>query len=299
MQDEFDVAIVGGGPVGLWLACELRLAGCSVLVLERRSERIAQSRALTIHGRTLETFALRGLADRFLAKGKPLPSGHYALLDTRLDFTGLETRFPHSLFIPQVITEGLLEERAIELGVDVRRGHTVSAIRQSAGHVEIDGFSAEGPFDASARYGIGADGGRSIVRTEAGIDFPGMAATQTLAMGDVRLDLPDGPSMVSRMNERGNILIAPLGDNVHHRIVLNDPTRRHVPPETPLTLDELAASARKILGEDYKPRDPLWLTRFTDESRLATHYRKGRIFLAGDAAHIHLPAGGQGMNVGI
>lgn len=300
MQDEmFDVAIAGAGPVGLWLACELRLAGIAVVVLERRSRRINQSRALTIHGRTLEVFALRGLAERFMARGRPLPTGHFGLLDTRLDFSGFETRFPHNLFIPQATTEILLEERALELGVVLRRGHTLTHLDHAADGVVFQGETTGGSFRVGARYGIGADGARSLVRSRAEIDFPGSPATQTFAMGDVRLDPPDGPPMLSRMNENGHVLIAPLGDGVHHRIVLLDRERRALPQTEPLTLDELAASARKILGTDCNARAPLWLTRFTDETRLATHYRKGRLFLVGDAAHIHTPAGGQGMNVGI
>jgi 2-polyprenyl-6-methoxyphenol hydroxylase-like FAD-dependent oxidoreductase len=115
MKMNYDVVVVGAGPVGLWLACELKLAGVDVVVLERRTGRTAQSRALTIHGRSLEVFALRGLADRFISAGKPISTGHYAALDTRLDFSPFDTRFPYTLFIPQAVTEQRLEERAVEL----------------------------------------------------------------------------------------------------------------------------------------------------------------------------------------
>jgi 2-polyprenyl-6-methoxyphenol hydroxylase-like FAD-dependent oxidoreductase len=123
MSNEFDVVVIGGGPVGLWLACELALAKVKVLVLERRTERVTQSRALTLHGRTLEVFALRGIAERFLSQGRPNPGFFFGGLDTLLDFSTLESRFPFTLFLPQATTERLIEERALELGVDIRRGH--------------------------------------------------------------------------------------------------------------------------------------------------------------------------------
>ena len=132
MGDEFEVVIVGGGPVGLWLACELALAKVKVAVLERRAERVAQSRALTVHGRTLETFALRGLAERFLSLGRPIGGFHFGGLDTLLDFSVLESSFPFTLFLPQATTERLIEERALELGVDIRRGYLVEAIEPHA-----------------------------------------------------------------------------------------------------------------------------------------------------------------------
>ena len=164
MDKEFDVVIVGGGPVGLWLACELALAKVKVAVLERRTERVVQSRALAIHGRTLEVFSLRGLADRFLARGRPVPSMHFGALDTRLDFSVIDTRFPFMLVLPQATTEALLEERALEIGVNVRRGHFVETVEQDANHVVISGRNREVPFRFSARYVVGADGARSKVR---------------------------------------------------------------------------------------------------------------------------------------
>lgn len=295
MKKSFDVIIAGAGPVGLWLACELKLVGVDVGVIERRTERVTQSRALTIHGRSLELFALRGLAGRFLAEGKPIPTGHYAVLDTRLDFSPFHTRFPYTLFIPQAVTEGLLEEHAKNLGVDFLRGATVTSVNDDGEKVRVS--SNAGEFSAS--YVVGADGARSVVREQAGIAFEGFEGLNTLMLADVVLASPPAQPVVSVANEHGLIMIAPLGDGKHHRIVLVDPQRTNVARTEPVMLGEIADATQRITGEDYQPRDAIWLSRFTDETRLAETYSKGRVLLAGDAAHIHAPMGGQGMNVGL
>jgi 2-polyprenyl-6-methoxyphenol hydroxylase-like FAD-dependent oxidoreductase len=299
MSNEFEVVIVGGGPVGLWLASELALAKVKVAVLERRTERVMQSRALAMHGRTLEVFALRGLADRFLSRGRPVPAGHFGALQTRLDFSVFDSRFPFMQLLPQATTERLLEERALESGVIVRRGYLVETVEQHADRVVIAGRNGEAPFRLSAGYVVGADGARSMVRRAAAIDFLGHPARQTMMLGDVVLDAPPAHPMATIVNEAGGMLVAQLGDGVHHRIVVVDEPTTPVATPEPVSLAELAVAATRVAGTDYRPRDPIWLSRFTDETRLAEHYRKGRIFLAGDAAHIHAPMGGQGMNVGI
>src|SRR5262245_22969629 len=176
VNDEFDVVVVGGGPVGLWLACELALANVKVALLERRSERVTQIRALAMHGRTLEVFALRGLADRFLLRGRRLPIGHFGALDTRLDFSVFDTRFPFVLLLPQPTTEAILEERALELGADIKRNHLVETIESRTDDTIIEGRTGETPFRLSARYVVGADGARSITRRAGRIDFAGDSA---------------------------------------------------------------------------------------------------------------------------
>lgn len=299
MRNEFDVVIIGGGPVGLWLASELALAKVKVVVLERRTERATQSRALSIHGRTMEVFALRGLADRFLSRGQPTSAGHFGALDTRLNFSESESRFPEMFLLPQAVTEELLEDRALELGADIRRGHRVEKVSQHADGAVIDGRNGEGAFRLAGRYVVGCDGARSIVREAAGIAFPGDPAQHTVIMGDVVLDAPPLQPIVTVSNEAGALLVAPLGDGVHHRLTMVDRQTADAVSSIPLSLKELAAAASRIAGRDFRPRDPIWLSRFTGETRLAAHYRKGRIFIAGDAAHIHAPMGGQGMNVGI
>ncbi len=299
MGDGYEVIVVGGGPVGLWLACELALAKVKVVVLERRAERVTQSRALTLHGRSLEMFALRGIAERFLSLGRPIPSFHFGGLDTLLDFSVFESRFPFTLFLPQATTERLIEERALELGVDIRRGFLVENIEQHAAGIVIEGRSRDAPFLISASYVVGADGARSIVRRAAGIDFAGYPARYTMTLGDVVLDAPPERPVVTLLNEAGGMVLAPRGDGVHHRLGIIDALSPHAALSEPVSLTELAACAARIFGRDLGLRDPIWLSRFTDETRLAEHYRKGRILLAGDAAHINVPMGGQGMNVGL
>lgn len=295
-----DVVVVGGGPVGLWTACELRLAGLDVAVLERRTERITQSRALTIHGRTLELFAMRGIAERFLAEGRPIPNGHYAGLETRLDFSCFDTRFPFTLFLPQSRTEALIEDHARELGVDILRGHHVERITGNT----PDGYDlvarhAHGNSTFHARAVVGADARHSVVRQTAGISFDGHDATVSIMMGDVRIDGLEGPPVRMVTNEHGGVAIVPVAADGTVRVIMADPERMHIPVAQPLSLEELTTSARRILGAGIRLSEPSWLTRFGDETRLAARYREGNLFLAGDAAHLHLPAGGQGMNVGL
>ncbi|NKK75096.1 2-polyprenyl-6-methoxyphenol hydroxylase [Rhizobium leguminosarum bv. viciae] len=298
MNDVYDCIIVGGGPVGLWLSCELRLAGLRVVVIERRTHRINQSRALTIHGRTLEVLSLRGIEERFLAVGKPVRSGHYAVLDTRLDFDIFDSRFPYTLFIPQETTEALIEEFALELGVEILRGAVAERIVCESDGVTVSGAS-EWPFELHARYVVGADGARSLVRSQTGIEFEGHSGNGAWFLGDVVLASPPDTPLVSAFNEHGCVLVAPLGDGAHYRIVVNEAEERGRTRQDAVTLEELRQATARILGSDFGAHSPLWLSRFDNETRLAKAYRRENIFLAGDAAHIHLPAGGQGMNVGI
>ncbi|MFP2907910.1 FAD-dependent monooxygenase [Pyxidicoccus sp. 3LFB2] len=298
MDEVVEVAVVGGGPTGLLLACELALAGVRVRLFERRTTPVRESRALTMHPRSLEVLALRGLEARFLSRGKPLPTGHFALLDTRLDFSGLDTAYRFTLFLPQAQTEALLEERARELGVDLRRGHAVEQLRQDAEGVELTGTAEGQPFRCRARYVVGADGARSAVRQLSGIAFPGTDTTRTSVLGDVTLDTPPVTPFLSINNARGNVVIVPLGPGLH-RVILTDAEDDATPLREPVTLDELRARLTRIAGSDFGMREPRWLSRFGNETRLAEAYRTGRVLLAGDAAHMHYPAGGQGLNVGL
>lgn len=295
MKNHFEVIVIGGGPVGLWVACELKRTGVDVVVLERRAEPTQQSRALTIHGRTLELFASRGIVDRLLSIGKPVPTGHYAVLNTRLDFSPFETRFPYTLFVPQAVTEAKLEAHARELGVDIRREVEVRVVTDLGDRVLL--ATTDGEYNSD--YVVGADGARSVVRQQAGIPFDGFEARNTLLLADAVLGAPPSQPVVAEVNENGLVMIGPLGDGKHHRIVMVDPEQTQLPKSGPVTLEAVAEAAKRILGYDLEPRDPIWMSRFTDETRLASTYNKGRILLVGDAAHIHAPMGGQGMNVGL
>lgn len=294
-----DVIVAGGGPVGLLLACELRLAGLDVVLLERRDAPVSDSRALSMHARTIETLGLRGLAPRFLEHGRPFGVGHYGALETMLDFSALDSSYPFQLVIPQSLTEQLLEQHARDLGVRLHRGATVDETWQDEAAAHASGTLDGQRFTAGGAYLVGCDGARSAVRRQAGIAFEGLDAGTTTMLGDVRLQAPLPAPALMKVNQEGVLMIVPLGDGVHHRLIVLDARRRHVPVGEPVTLEELADGARRIAGCDYLPSQPRWLSRFSDETRHAAQYRQGRILLAGDAAHIHMPAGGQGMNVGM
>src|SRR5262245_15441371 len=168
-----EVVVAGGGPVGCWLAAELKTAGVDVVVLERRAEQDPHSKALTVLPRTLELFAMRGIAERWLETGVPVPSSHFALMNTRLDFSSLETRYPYVLFFPQAQTAALLEERALERGVPLLRGHTVTGAVQDADGVTISAETSSGPAKFRALYAVGCEGGSSPIRRSAGIELVG------------------------------------------------------------------------------------------------------------------------------
>ncbi|MEU2133207.1 FAD-dependent monooxygenase [Streptomyces sp. NPDC018352] len=294
---EQHVVIAGGGPVGLWLAAELRRGGATVTVLEQRLEIDRRSKALTIHPRTIEVLASRGAHRPFLDEGLRIPGGHFAMLGERLDFRGLATPFPYTLALPQARTEDLLEAHALGLGARILRGHRVSGFTEHAESVTVLVEGPAGPYELRAAYLVGCDGVRSTVRTVAGIGFPGTPATVFGWLGDVSLDSPPRAGF-STFGSQGGLMIAPMPDG-RYRVVGVSPDSLTTARPGDLTLDELRDKAIAITGEDFGMRDPLWLSRFGNATRLAARYRLGRILLAGDAAHQHFPAGGVGMNVGI
>lgn len=291
------VVVAGGGPVGLWLAAELCLSGISVTVVEERVDIDPRSKALTIHPRTLEILASRQVHEPFLAEGLAIPGGHFGLLDDRLDFRPLDTPFPYTIALPQARTEELLEERARTAGARIVRGHRVTGFTEHAESVTVCVDGTAGSYKLRAAYLVGCDGARSTVRTAAGIDYPGTPSTVLGWLGDVTLDTPPRPGF-SAFGLRGGLMVAPL-PGARHRIVGVSPDSLTATANRDLTFEELRTKVVAIAGEDFGMRDPVWLSRFGNATRLAATYRRGRVLLAGDAAHQHFPAGGVGMNVGV
>ncbi|MFJ8603216.1 FAD-dependent monooxygenase [Streptomyces shenzhenensis] len=291
------VVIAGGGPIGLWLAAELRLGGIAVTVVEERTEIDQRSKALTIHPRTIEVLAARGAHEPFLAEGLRIPGGHFAMLDDRLDFQDLDTPFPYTLALPQARTEELLQEHALGLGARIVRGHRVTGFAETEESVTVRARGPEGTYEIEAAYVVGCDGTRSTVRTTAGIGFPGTPATVLGWLGDVTLDAPPRPGF-SAFTLQGGVMLAPLPGG-RFRIVGVSPDSRTDEWPGELTMEELRQKTVSIAGDDFGMRDASWLSRFGNATRLAAEYRRGRVLLAGDAAHQHFPAGGVGMNVGI
>ncbi|GIE70643.1 putative monooxygenase [Actinoplanes palleronii] len=290
-----DVVIAGAGPTGLMLACELRLAGVDVVVVDRLARRTGESRAGGLHSRTLEVLNQRGILERFLAEGELQPVGHFSGL--YLEFDESESRHPFPLMILQSSVERLLEERAAELGVRVRRSAEVSGVRQDVSGVTVDLNSGAASGRLRARYLVGCDGGRSTVRRLSGIEFPGTPATMTALIGDVELpDLPEDYVWVRRFPSGDFSAIA--FEPGWYRVITSD--YEQVPDrDDPPTFEQLRESLIKLAGTDYGMHSPRWVSRFSDAARQAARYRDGRVLLAGDAAHIHFPAGGQGLNMGV
>lgn len=292
-----DVIIAGAGPVGLWLARELRLAGSDVLVLDRAPERSPHSKALTMHPRSLEVLSMRGVQHDFLTEGLRIPNGHFGILERRLDFTHLDTRFPFTLAQPQVRTEELFDQYARVQGAEIRRGHEVLGVEQHDDSVSVRVAGPDSDYQTQARFLVGCDGAGSTVRKQAGIPFPGTDSSLHGYLGDVVLDEPPEQIGFSAHNSRGCVMVAPLPGGLF-RFVGVDPNRQDV-GGTELEFDEFRRTVGDIADTDFGMRDPTWLSRFGNATRQAERYRNGRVFLAGDAAHIHFPTGGVGLNVGI
>jgi 2-polyprenyl-6-methoxyphenol hydroxylase-like FAD-dependent oxidoreductase len=287
------VVVVGAGPVGLWTAAELALGGVPTVILERAVERSPHSKALGVQPRTLEVLAMRGLVQPFLDEGRQIPNWHFGMLANRLDYQVLDTPFPFMLAIPQLRTEQLFEQRAVELGVRIRRGHAVTGLDQDDDRVLLHVDGPDGPYTLATRYVVGADGVGSAVRTAAGIAFPGTETTAYHYLGEVHVT--ETP-VVSAQNEHGAFISVRLADG-RYRFAGTDAHDSSDPG--PLTMDMLRTSVARVAGTDFGMHDPAWLSRFGNATRLAEHYRKGRVLLAGDAAHRHVPAGGVGLNVGV
>ncbi|WP_433791015.1 FAD-dependent monooxygenase [Actinoplanes sp. CA-252034] len=286
------VAIIGAGPTGLLLAGDLALAGIPVTLFERRSEASNLTRAFGVHARSLEVLDARGLADGIVAGGARVE--RLRLFDRiSLDLTGLPSRYPFLLITPQYRVEAALEARALAAGARIERGAGLSSLRQDGERVVLE----FGDRTVTADWVIGADGAHSTVRRSLGLPFPGRAVLTSIMLADVRLATP--PEDVLAVNAVGDAfaMVAPFGDG-WYRIFAWD--RRHqVTDDVPVTLDEMREVTRRVHGTDFGITEARWLSRFHSDERQAPRYRVGRVFLAGDAAHVHSPAGGQGMNTGL
>ncbi|MFF1836125.1 FAD-dependent monooxygenase [Streptomyces sp. NPDC058231] len=293
-----DVLVVGSGPTGMLLAGDLAERGLSVTVVERRRETISNmTRAFAVHARTLETLDARGLADELVRTGSRLTE--LRLFDgLRLDLSRLRSRFPFLLVTPQYEVEHVLKRRALSAGVDFRYGSELTGLSQSVDTVTAEVRDTDGTHTAlTARYAVGTDGVHSAVRKALGLPFPGASVIRSIVLADVRLT-EEPPDLLTADGAGGAFaFIAPFGDGWYRVMGWN---RRHQAADSdPVELDELREITRLALGSDYGMRDARWISRFHSDERQVPAYRTGRVFLAGDAAHVHSPAGGQGMNTGL
>ena len=286
----YDVVIVGSGPTGLMLAGELALAGVEVAILERRSTTdLVGSRARGFHSRTIEILDQRGIVDRFLAEGRTAQVLSFG--NTPLNVGSLPSRHPYTLGLGQSHIERILLGWVEELGVPVRRGLGVAGFAQDEAGVDV--HLAEGEPLRTA-YLVGADGGRSVIRTEAGIDFVGAEATRSHLIAEVEVteETPTG----IRLDDVGIHAMNVMEDGRTVGMVV---TEQQLGPTTEPTLADLSEALTAVFGTDFGSHDPRWISRFTDATRQAVAYRSGRVLLAGDAAHTHPPTGGQGIGLGV
>lgn len=292
-----DVIVVGAGPTGLLLAGDLAQAGVAVTVLERRTEESNLTRAFAVHARTMEQLEMRGLAEELTATGTVIRTLR-PLDQVQIDLAVLPSRFGSALVTPQYQTERVLQQRATALGAGFVCGAEVTGVTQDDQGVEVAVRTVEGTAASyRASYVVGTDGVHSAVRQALGLPFPGRPVLKSLMLADVRLSSPPDEGLAINTYRDGFAFVAPFGDGWYRVIAWN---RLHqVGDSAPVELAEIREVTRRALGSDLGMHDPRWLSRFHSDERQVPRYRVGRVFLAGDAAHCHSPAGGLGMNTGL
>ncbi|MGV9317128.1 FAD-dependent monooxygenase [Streptomyces sp. NPDC003691] len=291
------VIVAGAGPTGLTLAAELRIAGVPVVLLERDPVPRGESRGMGLHARTVEVLHQRGAGHRFRTPDTPVwPRLHFSLFWLDLSEVGDDA---YTLAVPQWRTEQVLEEWVTELGADIRRGHEVTGVEQTEDEVVVRVRGPEGEYTLPGAYLVGADGGHSTVRKLSGFAFPGTGSTFYGVLGD--LAVPPGGTADYRVNLYPGGLYAevPLEGGTKLRLMTTEFDVEPPEPGTPVTDDELRAAVKRLTGSEREFDTTLWRSRFGNATRIAEQYRIGRVFLAGDAAHVHYPIGGQGLNTGV
>jgi 3-(3-hydroxy-phenyl)propionate hydroxylase len=288
-MSDHSVIIVGAGPTGLMLAGELALAGVDVAIVERRSvEDFIPLRARGLHSRTIEILDQRGIADRFLSEGRPAQVAGFAWI--RLDISDFPTRHPYGLALPQSDFERILAAWVQDYSVPIYRDREVVGFLENDDRVEIKLSNGQ---SLRAQYLVGCDGGRSLVRKKAGIEFPGWDPTTSHLIAEV--EMREEPQSGLRHDSTGVHALAREGEGKPVRVLVTEQQLR----TGEATLNDLSEALAAVYGTDFGLHSPLSLSRFTDVTRQAACYRKGRVLLAGDAAHVHYPAGGLGLNLGV
>jgi 3-(3-hydroxy-phenyl)propionate hydroxylase len=287
---EHAVVIAGAGPAGMMLAAELALAEVDVALVERRPDHVlVGSRAGGFHSRTIEILDQRGVADRFLAEGKTAQAAMLAA--TVLDMSDFPTRHPYSLGIWQNQIERIMAAWLAELPVRIHYGCEVTGFTQDGGGVDVELADAR---KLRARYLVGCDGGRSVIRKAAGIEFPGWDPTRSNLIAEVETSEEPPPGI--KHDATGIHALNPMEDGKTVRVIV---TEQQLGPGGEPPLEDLSEALITVYGTDFGVHNPTWISRFTDMTRQAAAYRVGRVLLAGDSAHVHYPAGGQGLSLGI
>src|SRR3954470_11283990 len=284
------VVIVGGGPTGLMLAAELRLAGADVAVVERReSQDLAGLRAGGLQIRAIEVLDQRGVADRFISQGQIIPCAPFGGIT--LNIGDLPTRHSYFLALWQIHIERILADWVGEMGAPIYRGCEVTGFAQDDTSVDVELSDGR---RLQSKYLVGCDGGRSRIRKKAGIDFPGWDPSTSYLIAEI--ETAEEPQWGVRGSAKGINAIAKLEEGKRARVVLNE---QHVRQSDAPTLSDVREALLTVYGTDYGLRSATYISRFTDMARQAARYRDRRVLLAGDAAHVHSPVGGQGLNIGL